>query len=183
MHPVNEAYESYRKNPTDSNYKALYEGMRAYARRLGALLLSGLPNSRYFHACENAATNALMNLEHFDPQRASFSTWAYQSICGDIKDWKRKLDRRTQLGEEYAALPKPRRLIWKEDIWIAEVLSRLTESERKLVQLKLEGASLNETASQLAVSTATVKRRWTTVIAKMRIKARERLTDFPEETK
>src|SRR5690349_21733487 len=170
MNAVNRAYEAYRKDPTN-NEKALYDSLRAYARRLGTLLLSSLPNSRYFHACENAATNALMSLRAFDPDKAAFSTWAYQSICGDLKDWKRKFDRRAFSEQEYASLSETRRQMDHEDWLVSDMLSALDDDERKLVQLKIEDASLQEIASHLGISTATVKRRWKALAKKLRTSA------------
>jgi len=169
MNALNRAYEAYRNNPTGSNEKALYDSLRAYARRLGTLLLSSLPNSRYFHACENAATRVLMSLQAFDPGRASFSTWAYQSICGDLRDWKRKFDRRVLSEQEYANLPEPVRQRNHEDLLVSEILSNLTDAERELVQLRIEDASLQEIAVHFGISTATVKRRWNAVTQKLRI--------------
>ena len=109
----------------------------------------------------NAATNAVLNFnEKFNPDRASFSTWAHLSIQGDLRDWRRKQERRREKSIEESGL---RGVPHSEDIEsrvsLEQFLSTLSEEERKLWETKARAISLYGIAMTLGLSLSTVKRR------------------------
>jgi RNA polymerase sigma factor (sigma-70 family) len=156
---INDEYQLYCGSPTDENLARLFNAAREYARRVGQELFSGIPNTRFHHACENAATNVVLDFdEKYDPQRGSFSTWAYQSIRGDLIDWWRgkrwgledSLDdpdfhhgKLKQLQEEPAIVDKK--------LLLGKILSSLSEDERAICQMKAEDVPLDGIASILGV--------------------------------
>src|ERR1700691_464998 len=94
---VTDEHELYRSDPTDENFARLYEATREYAWKIGRGLFPDLDKSYYRHACENAATTVVLYFEEkFDPQKGSFSTWAFQSIRCDLIDWRQKKMRRRE---------------------------------------------------------------------------------------
>ncbi|MGH2506610.1 MAG: sigma-70 family RNA polymerase sigma factor [Ktedonobacteraceae bacterium] len=160
---VNDAYEAYRSNPTDENYAQLYNVAREYALKIGNGLLRAL-GSTHQHACENAATTVLLSFsEKFDPQKASFSTWAYQSIRADLLDWRRKKDRLYQKETaylEYMAALAQKPMAADDKLLLEEILLDFSEDDVRLLRWKVNGESIESMARQLGVSIATIKRRW-----------------------
>jgi RNA polymerase sigma factor (sigma-70 family) len=165
---VNEKYEAYSRNPTSENFSYLVRATQEYAQKIGRLAFSYLHESQYLHACESAAENTMLDLKKFDPQRASFSTWAYQSIYRDLTDWSRKRTRRLRVHAEYAAMPTSNPLPSDDKFLLEQILSSLSEDERELLRLKADESSLEEMAAHFGVSIATIKRRWCAVIEKSR---------------
>jgi len=167
---INEEYQRYCGDPTDENLARLFGATREYAFKIGHQLF---PDLYQRHACENAASTILLSFnEKFDPQRGSFSTWAYQSIRRDLIDWRR--GKRWQLLQDSLddrrkfELPEARTLV-VEGLLLKEILSRLSEDEQALCYLKAFGEPLDEIASDLGVSLATVKRRWKAIVEKSRM--------------
>lgn len=173
---INDEYQLYCANPTDGNVARLFNAAREYAWKIGQELFSGIPNTRFHHACENAATNVILDFdEKYDQQRGSFSTWAYQSIRGDLIDWRRgkrweledSLDDPDFDHRRFKALREAPMPIDKK-LQLERILSLLSEDERTLCELKAQEVSLLGIASTLEVSLATVKRRWKTILEKCR---------------
>jgi len=174
---INDEYQLYCGSPTDENLARLFNATREYAFGIGQeLFSSGMPNTRFHHACENAATNVVLDFdEKYDPQRGSFSTWAYQSVRGDLIDWRR--GKRWQLEDslddpdfhhsELKQLQEEPTLVDKK-VLLEKILSSLSEDERALCDLKADDVPLDGIASTLGVSLATVKRRWKTILEKCR---------------
>jgi len=164
MSTVNDAYEAYRNDPTDENYARLYDALRVFGQSLAPLVIPDFGRTQYHHAAENAATNSLLELEKFDPQKASFSTWAYMSIKGDLIDWRRKRERRREdslLEVDSDSLQSTDPFSVLEDkLFLQKFLSTLSDEERTLCELMQKGECLHRMADKLGVSLATVKRRW-----------------------
>jgi RNA polymerase sigma factor (sigma-70 family) len=180
---ANEAYEAYRSDQTDENYERLYEAVLTYGVKLANLVI---PKGGWqHHAALNAATSTLLELEKFDPQRASFSTWAYMSLKHDLIDWQRKRDRQrenclTDLMDDVSAHVNPTYLLgwnnsWtdtfgaiEDKIFLRKFVSTLSDEEQSLCKQMAAGYSLSRMASTLGVSLATVKRRWDVIREKGR---------------
>ena len=168
MSTVNDAYEAYRSDPTDENYARLYEALREYSQSLAKSVIPDVGRTSHHHAAENAATNSLLELEKFVPQKASFSTWAYMSIQRDLIDWARKRERRREnsledsLTEVESNTSKSTEAISAIEarLFLQKFLSSLSHEERTLCELMQNGSSLHRMADALGVSLATVKRRW-----------------------
>lgn len=172
---VNDRFELYRANPTDENYVSLYGVLREYAWKLGHTLLAEFDQSTYRHASENAATTVLLDFpRNFDPHKASFSSWAYQSIRGDLLDWRRKRLRRSENsldapdfdGSTLAASDQFTGI--ENKLLLERIFSTLSEEERRLCKLRANGIPLQRMAHELGVSLATVKRRWDAIVEKSR---------------
>ncbi len=165
---VNDEYQLYCNNPTDENLARLFNATREYAFRIGQALF---PDLYQRHACENAATNVLLDFDRkYDSQRGAFSTWAYQSIRGDLIDWRRgkrwqllqdSLDDHQELNVSDGSAPD-------EKLSLEKILATLSDDERALFQMKAHGEPLDSIASTLGVSLATVKRRWKAILEKCR---------------
>jgi RNA polymerase sigma factor (sigma-70 family) len=173
---INDEYQRYCASPTDENLARLFNAAREYAWRIGQELFSGIPNTRFHHACENAATTVLLDFdEKYDQQRGSFSTWAYQSIRGDLIDWRRgkrwgledSLDDPDFDHRKFKQLREEPTLV-DEKLRLERILSSLSEDERTLCELKAQEVSLYGIATTLGVSLATVKRRWRAILEKCR---------------
>lgn len=170
MSTVNDAYKAYRGDPTDENYARLYEALRDYGQSLANSVIPGVGRTYYHHAAQNAATNTLLELEKFDPQKASFSTWAYMSIKRDLIDWGRKRERRREDGLAKVDSSKSTDAISiiEARLFLQKFLSTLSEEERTLCELMEKGEPLHRMASKIGVSLATVKRRWSGIREKGR---------------
>lgn len=168
---VNEAYEVYQSNQTDENYARLYGAVLNYAVSIAYWVIPG--GSWRHHAALNAATSTLLELDKFDPQRASFSTWAYISLKRDLIDWQRKKDRKRENSLtdliDHVELPYWRgwNNSWtntfgaiEDKVFLRKFVSTLSDEEQALCQQMAAGYSLSTMASTLGVSLATVKRRW-----------------------
>jgi RNA polymerase sigma factor (sigma-70 family) len=164
MASVNDAYEAYRTDSTDENYARLYDALREYSQNLAISVIPTADRTYYFHAAENAATNSLLELEKFDLQKASFSTWAHMSIKRDLIDWARKRERRREdnLAKVDSDSSKPTDAISvvEANLMLEKFLSTLSEEERTLCELMKKGWALHRMAYKLGISLATVKRRW-----------------------
>ena len=164
MSTVNDAYEEYRSDSTDENYGRLYEALREYSQSLANTVIPDSSRSYHHHAAENAATNSLLELEKFDPQKASFSTWANMSITRDLIDWVRKRERRREdslekVNSDSAKSTDPISVV-EAKLLLEKVLSTLSDEERTLCGMMQNGLPLHRMADYLGVSLATVKRRW-----------------------
>jgi RNA polymerase sigma factor (sigma-70 family) len=172
MSTVNDAYEAYRSDSTDENYARLYIALREYSHRLANLVIPDIGRTSHHHAAENAATNCLLELEKFDPQKASFSTWSNMSIRGDLIDWARKRERRREdsLKEVDSDSSKSADSISviEANLFLQKFLSTLSDEERALCEMMKNGRSLHRMADELGVSLATVKRRWDSIRQKGR---------------
>jgi RNA polymerase sigma factor (sigma-70 family) len=168
MNTVNDAYEAYRSGPTDENYARLYEALREYSQSLAKSVIPDVGRTYHHHAAENAASNSLLELEKFDPQKASFSTWAYMSIKRDLIDWARKRERRREnsleesLTEVESNTSKSTEAISAVEarLFLQKFLSTLSDEERTLCEMMQNERPLHRMAYALGVSLATVKRRW-----------------------
>lgn len=170
---VNDAYDRYQRDPTDENYERLYAAVQRYALSLANSVI--IQEHWRFHAALNAATSSLLELGKFDPERASFSTWAHMSLKRDLIDWRRKRERRhedslTEADEQDYARGWYR-LGWNSSwtdtfgavenkVFLQQFLSTLSDDERRLCGYMAGGLSLEGMASRAGVSLATVKRRW-----------------------
>jgi len=164
---ITDVYELYRNDPSEDSFSRLVQATREYAKNIGRTVFSHLDESRYLHACENAATTALLGFkDKYDPQKGSFSTWIYNSIVRDLIDWQREKARRAA-NLQYGPVSLPGRTVPLEDRFLLEeILTRLTVEEQGLVRLKADGATLQEMASASGVSTATIKRRLKAIVEK-----------------
>ena len=165
MSTVNDAYEAYRTDSTDDeNYARLYEALRDYSQSLAKSVIPDVGRTYYHHAAENAATNSLLELDKFDPQKASFSTWAYMSIKRDLIDWARKRERRREDSLEEVNSDSEQSTdavsAVEAKLFLQKFLSTLSDEERYLCEMMQNGWPLHRMAAELGVSLATVKRRW-----------------------
>jgi RNA polymerase sigma factor (sigma-70 family) len=164
MSTVNDAYEAHRSDPTDENYARLYESLREYSQSLAKSVIPDVGRTYYHHAAENAATNSLLELEKFDPQKASFSTWAHMSITRDLIDWARKRERRREDSVADVDLDNSKSTdtisAVEARLFLQKFLSTLSDEERTLCEMMKNGRPLHRMADALGVSLATVKRRW-----------------------
>jgi RNA polymerase sigma factor (sigma-70 family) len=176
---VNEAYESYRSDQTDEIYERLYRAVLNYALKISYSVISR--GGWQHHAALNAATSTLLELEKFDPQRASFSTWVYMSLKRDLIDWQRKKDRKrenslTDLMDDIHVDPN---LGWnnswtdtfgaiEDKIFLRKFVSTLSDEEQAICRQMAAGWSLLTMGERLGVSVATVKRRWDVIREKGR---------------
>jgi RNA polymerase sigma factor (sigma-70 family) len=165
---INDEYQLYCSTPTDENLARLFNAAREYAFKIGQELF---PDLYQRHACESAAATVLLDFEEkFDPQKGSFSTWAYQSIRADLIDWRR--GKRWHLLQDslddHRELQLPEETTLDEKLLLKKILSTLSKDERALCQMKAYGEPLDSIASTLGISLATVKRRWKTILEKCR---------------
>jgi RNA polymerase sigma factor (sigma-70 family) len=164
MSTVNDAYEAYRSDSTDENYARLYEALREYSQSLAKSVIPDVGRTSHHHAAENAATNCLLELAKFDPQKASFSTWANMSIRGDLIDWARKRERRREdslmgVDSDSSKSTDPISVL-EAKLFLQKFLSSLSDQERTLCEMMKSGKPLHRMADELGISLATVKRRW-----------------------
>lgn len=176
---VNVAYEVYQTTQNDENYELLYKAVLNYAL---SIVHRVIPRGTWrHHAALNAATSTLLELEKFDPQRASFSTWAYISLKHDLIDWQRRKDRRrenslTDLSDDVRhKYLEQWNNSWTDTlgaidnkIFLRKFVSTLSDEEQSLCEFMAVGLSLSTMADRLGVSLATIKRRWDVIREKGR---------------
>lgn len=156
---LNEAYESYRSNPTDEAMEVLYPLVREKIKRvIGRMLNEDADEDMLV----SVTTDVLMDMQGFKGDSA-FSTWVEKAARRDCLDEAR----RRRGGPEFLDdLPESETnsLFSNENpemsLMLRETLEQLTTDEKVLLTGKLEGRSGLELAETLRVSRHAIELRW-----------------------
>lgn len=147
------AYAVWRESQLDADFRRLYSLLKDHAGRVSWLVL----RQRSPDFVEGVALQVLTDIGTFDGQ-SKFSTWAHgviRNLC--YKERRRQKTRReTVLEAAWNVTTTPE---LERDVIVAELLSRLEETNQRIVQMRLSGMSLEEIGKALGLSSSAVWQR------------------------
>jgi len=159
---LNDLYVVYTEAPTDESFINLYYGLIRYAKNIARKLFAGQDLPDWQDECNDAATNVMMAFDKFDTSKAKFTTWVHMQIRHDLINWINKLHlEHIPLDDERAiSIPAPEMSGPEKQFLLKEAFSLLSDKERELWQLRVDGMEFKDIATKWGVTERTIYRLW-----------------------
>ena len=163
---LNEAYKEWKDAPSTDTYNQLGESLFRFIQATIATEF----RSRYEElrdAVGEVICEIMKDIGSYDPSKGSFSNWVYGITCHTCMDMRRqKISRREQvLLENGTGSIKP---TYEDRLLLKTIISKLSEEDQRLIQLKLEGHSNEEIAFRFQINTGAVKMKWIRIVDRLR---------------
>lgn len=165
-----EAFERWRRAPSDTTLIPLVAALRRYARAIVFQTVSPFDPT----LAEEIVSKALMQVESFEGKSA-FSTWFYRlakNACYDVLRDRLK-HRRTQSldslrGDNFDALADNRALETVDyELLLGNLLPHLDVEEQELLKRRLEGQDYEEIGRWLGMTYRGAQTKWSRLRAKL----------------
>ena len=160
---ANEAYQQYIDNPTSENYEELGKALIPWIEAIVAKVFGERVHSLQ-DAVGDALYNVLAKLTSFDSNKNSFHMWVYATTYNAcIDELRHHSDRKEIRLVDIDGTTEP-----VDRLFLKSLIAQLSERERELVELKMDGVPNEDIAQELGFATQTVKNKWGLLQQKLR---------------